>query len=292
MSRGVTRSDFRLLHSLRVRWAEVDMQKIVFNAHYLMYFDTAVTEYWRALGMPYEAAMHQLGGELYVVKAALEFHASAHVDDWLDVGLACRRVGNSSITFQGAIFRDEQHLISSEIVYVFADPAMQTSRPVPAALRELLAGYEAGESMLDVQTGDWATLGEAVRAVRTSVFVDEQRIPDGLVFDDADPGALHVLVSNRLGMPVGVGRLLPPDGQGDARVGRVATQRVLRGSGIGRAIMRALEEGARTRGARRLVLHAQRTAIPFYERLGYRRVGDMFDEAGIPHQEMVKPLGA
>lgn len=46
------RSDFRFFHRLRVRWAEVDMQKIVFNAHYLMYFDTAIADYWRALALP------------------------------------------------------------------------------------------------------------------------------------------------------------------------------------------------------------------------------------------------
>ena len=49
------RSDFRCLHRLRVRCAEVDMQKIVFNAHYLMYIDTAMSDYWRALALPYES---------------------------------------------------------------------------------------------------------------------------------------------------------------------------------------------------------------------------------------------
>ena len=51
------KSDFRFFHRLRVRWAEVDMQKIVFNAHYLMYFDTAIADYWRAMALPYEEAM-------------------------------------------------------------------------------------------------------------------------------------------------------------------------------------------------------------------------------------------
>ena len=60
------RADFRFFHRLRVRWAEVDMQKIVFNAHYLMYFDTAIADYWRALALPYEEAMPMLGGDLYV----------------------------------------------------------------------------------------------------------------------------------------------------------------------------------------------------------------------------------
>ena len=81
------RDDFRLLHRLRVRWAEVDMQKIVFNGHYLMYFDTAMADYWRALALPYEATMHALGGDLYVKKASVEYHASARYDDQLEVGL-------------------------------------------------------------------------------------------------------------------------------------------------------------------------------------------------------------
>lgn len=62
------RQNFRCVHRLRVRWAEVDMQKIVFNAHYLMYIDTAMSDYWRALALPYEASMQTLGGEMYVKK--------------------------------------------------------------------------------------------------------------------------------------------------------------------------------------------------------------------------------
>jgi YbgC/YbaW family acyl-CoA thioester hydrolase len=93
------RQDFRFFHRLRVRWAEVDMQKIVFNAHYLMYFDTAMTDYWRALALPYEETMVQLGGDLYVKKASVEYHGSARFDDRLDVALKCARIGTSSMTF-------------------------------------------------------------------------------------------------------------------------------------------------------------------------------------------------
>ena len=127
------RSDFRFFHRLRVRWAEVDMQKIVFNAHYLMYFDTAVADYWRELALPYEESMHALQGDLYVRKATVDFHASGRVDDVLDVAMRCARIGNSSILFEGALFRGEQFLVGCDLVYVFADPATQTSRPVPPA---------------------------------------------------------------------------------------------------------------------------------------------------------------
>ena len=71
------RTDFRFLERLRVRWAEVDLQQIVFNGHYLMYFDTAVAGYWRALAMPYASTMHYLGGDLFVRKSTLEYEGSA-----------------------------------------------------------------------------------------------------------------------------------------------------------------------------------------------------------------------
>src|SRR5688572_2685645 len=163
------RQDFRFFHRLRVRWAEVDMQKIVFNAHYLMYFDNAITDYWRALAMPYTETMVQLGGDLYVKKASVEYHGSARFDDRLDVALKCARIGTSSMTFTGAIFRGDELLITCELIYVFADPSSQTSKPVPPALRETLTAYEAGEDMLQVRTGDWAALGEHARHIRTEV---------------------------------------------------------------------------------------------------------------------------
>ncbi|MGM9427843.1 YbgC/FadM family acyl-CoA thioesterase [Hydrogenophaga sp. MI9] len=284
------RSDFRFFHRLRVRWAEVDMQKIVFNAHYLMYFDTAIADYWRALALPYEQAMHQLDGDLYVVKATVEFHASARVDDQIEVAMKCSRIGTSSMTFTGAIFRGDEHLISGEIVYVFADPVTQTSRPVPQVLRDILTGYEAGEAMASVQVGDWASLGTDARTVRTAVFVEEQRIPKDLEHDAADLGAVHAVVRNRLGQAVATGRLIPSGTPGVSQIGRLAVNRVLRGGALGTQVLQALVEAARARGDREVMLHAQRSAIGFYDRLGWQRRGEAFEEAGIAHQEMVLPL--
>jgi YbgC/YbaW family acyl-CoA thioester hydrolase len=285
----MNRRDFRFFHRLRVRWAEVDMQKIVFNAHYLMYFDTAVADYWRAIALPYEEAMQQLGGDLYVKKATVEFHASARMDDRLEIGMKCSRVGNSSMVFTGAIFRDNELLITCELVYVFADPATQKSQAVPAALRELLLGYEAGEDVLEVRTGSWADLREPARRIRTEVFIDEQRVPLEMEWDDADESCLHAVVFNRIGQAVGTGRLLPSQ-DGTAKIGRVAVNKVLRGSGIGQRLMTALMDAARQRGDKEIVLHAQRTAEAFYRGLGFTARGDEFEEAGIPHIEMTRSL--
>jgi YbgC/YbaW family acyl-CoA thioester hydrolase len=71
------RSDFRFADPLRVRWAEVDMQKVVFNGHYLMYVDTAMGNYWRALALPYEQTLAALDGDLFVRKSTLEYLAPA-----------------------------------------------------------------------------------------------------------------------------------------------------------------------------------------------------------------------
>ncbi len=285
----MNRQDFRFFHRLRVRWAEVDMQKIVFNAHYLMYFDTAVADYWRALAMPYEEAMRLLGGDLYVKKATVEFHASARMDDRLDVALRCGRIGNSSILFTGAIFRGDELLITCELVYVFADPATQTSRPVPAPLRDLLAGYEAGEPVVQLRTGTWAELGADAQRIRTEVFVQEQRIPADLEWDEADHTAVHAVACNRLGQAVATGRLLQ-HAPGVARIGRMAVDRALRGSGVGRQVLQALLAAAQARGDRQAVLHAQRSAAGFYLGLGFQPQGEEFEEAGIPHIEMARAL--
>jgi len=283
------KKDFRLFHRLRVRWAEIDMQKIVFNAHYLMYFDTAIADYWRALALPYEEAMQLLDGDMYLRKATVEFHASARVDDRLDIGMKCGRIGNSSVVFLGAVFRGGDLLASGELVYVFADPATQTSRPVPPPLREVLQGFEAGEPMCEVLIGNWASLGEEAAMLRREVFTEEQGVPAGIELDELDAQSVHAIGRNRLGQVIATGRLLPRGG-GPARIGRMAVRRVLRGGGHGAAILRALEDAARARGDREAMLHAQCDAEAFYTRLGYGAVGEPFEEAGIAHIEMRRLL--
>ena len=196
------RSDFRFFHRLRVRWAEIDMQKIVFNGHYLTYLDTAVTAYWGRVALPYETAFHILGGELYVKKATLEYHASALMDDDLSVGMKCSRLGKSSMVFEAGIFRGDKLLISGELIYVFADPKTQTSKPIPEALRNILLIYEAGESVVDLKLGTWEALKDFAAPLRTEVFVEEQEIPQDLEWDEHDVTALHALVVNKLGQPV------------------------------------------------------------------------------------------
>lgn len=138
----MTRSAFKFCHELHVRWAEVDRQGIVFNAHYLTYFDIGITEYWRAIGYPYPDALVAAGGDTFVVKATIEYHAAATYDDVLSVLVRVGRLGSSSIQFLLQIWRGEEHLISGEVIYVIADPQTRKSVPVPGFLREAISRYE------------------------------------------------------------------------------------------------------------------------------------------------------
>ncbi|MES2511461.1 MAG: YbgC/FadM family acyl-CoA thioesterase [Pseudomonadota bacterium] len=285
----MNRQDFRFFHPLRVRWVEVDMQKIVFNAHYLMYFDTAISDYWRALALPYEEAMHDLGGDLYVKKASVEYHGSARFDDRLDVALRCARVGNSSIQFTGAIFRGNDLLITAELIYVFADPATQTSKPVPEALRAIFTRFESGEGMTRLALGTWSELETDAAKVRSEVFLQEQKIPVDMEWDEMDGDAIHAVLYNGLGTPLGTGRLVTSS-PGVGRIGRMAVKRVLRGSQLGCEILHALTAHSQERGDQEVMLHAQLSARNFYERAGFTDRGEPFEEAGIPHIEMFKRL--
>lgn len=282
-------TDFRLRERLRVRWSEIDAQKIVFNGHYLTYFDTAVAGYWRAMALPYASTMAALGGDLYVRKATLDYLGSARYDDLLDVGMRCARVGTSSIGFQGAAFRQGELLVGVELVYVFADPATQTSRPVPATLRAAFDGFEAGEAMTELRCGGWAELGAGARQVRHAVFLAEQRIPAEIESDGADDAAFHALVTNRLGEALASGRLLR-EAPGVGRIGRMAVSQTLRGTGIGRSVLDALVDEAARRGEAEVTLHAQLGTEPFYRRAGFVPRGEAFDEAGLPHVEMVRAV--
>jgi predicted GNAT family N-acyltransferase len=140
---------------------------------------------------------------------------------------------------------------------------------------------------LAVRVGDWASLGEHARAVRLAVFVEEQGIAPELELDDRDRTALHAVAFDAAGIPVATGRLLP-----NAHIGRMAVIGALRGRGVGAAILRALVAIAGARGEREVRLHAQRDAVPFYERAGFVAIGEEYLEAGIAHRTMVRILAS
>jgi acyl-CoA thioester hydrolase len=136
-----TRADFRFFHRLRVRWAEVDLQRIVFNGNYLLYFDVAFTEYWRSTGLPDPIAQQEEGRELFVRKAELEYLGSATFDEELDIGVRCEKIGRSSLTIRLAIFRSQELLVVGSLVYVYASAAETISVEIPNTWRARLTAH-------------------------------------------------------------------------------------------------------------------------------------------------------
>ncbi|MFD3500222.1 GNAT family N-acetyltransferase [Streptomyces sp. NPDC058676] len=139
---------------------------------------------------------------------------------------------------------------------------------------------------------------EACFAVRKEVFVGEQGVPADLEYDAYDAGAVHVLAVREDGTPLGTARLLYGEEaaaktDGDLSVGslgRLAVTRDARGLGVGAALVRAVEDAARTRGLAAVDLHSQTHALGFYERLGYVAYGPEFPDAGIAHRAMRRVL--
>jgi len=138
----MAREDFRFVHRLRVRWAEVDKQGIVFNGHYLTYFDVGVTEYYRAIGQPYPAALVTAGTDFFAKKAEIEYHAPAEYDDLIDVCIRISRLGRTSFEFRIEIYREAQLLVSGNLVYVNADPTTRQPRPLPGFMRNGISSFE------------------------------------------------------------------------------------------------------------------------------------------------------
>ena len=298
-------ADFRFHHRLRVRWVEVDAQQVVFNGHYLTYLDVAVSEFWRVVGLPDPDATQHMGGDIFVRRNMLEYHAPARLDDWLDIGMRCERIGTSSITLNWALWSQGRLLVTGEVVYVFTDLATGRSAPVPEALRAQLNAHEQGLPVTQLACGPWAQQADAARTVRLAVFVGEQGIPEAEEWDADDADAVHAVVCNLAGLPLATGRLIlsgdPAQSEasgasdGDAagawaRIGRMAVLRSARGIGLGRQVLHALIGEARQRGVQHLSLHAQVAAMPLYAQAGFVPQGAVFDEVGIPHQRMTLAL--
>ena len=121
--------------------------------------------------------------------------------------------------------------------------------------------------------------------VRQEVFILEQGVPAELELDEFDLSADHVLVYQDAHC-IGTGRLLNLSAK-QAQIGRMAVLAKFIGKGVGKQIMRKLVDLAASQGVRKIILHSQVSALPFYEKLGFQAQGKSYDEAGIPHRNMM-----
>jgi predicted GNAT family N-acyltransferase len=131
----------------------------------------------------------------------------------------------------------------------------------------------------------WSEALPHARPVREKVFIEEQRVPRELEWDEWDERSDHAVARDLKGRAIGTARLLP-----DGRIGRMAVLREWRRRGVGAALMEALLGQARVQSMSRVTLHAQTQATGFYRRFGFSERGGEFLEAGIPHVEMALEL--
>jgi predicted GNAT family N-acyltransferase len=132
-----------------------------------------------------------------------------------------------------------------------------------------------------IEPADFQADRDDLRAVRNAVFVDEQQIPPEIEWDELDPRSLHLIARDSRHTPIGTGRLTP-----EHKIGRMAVLSAWRGQGVGKSLLAALLSEAQKRGWPEVSLNAQVPVIGFYEKFGFVKEGEVFIEAGIPHQAM------
>ena len=137
---------------------------------------------------------------------------------------------------------------------------------------------------IQIVQATWLASEKDLRAIRTSVFIDEQLVAPDFEWDEIDKTAVHLLAIHK-NVPIACLRIIECQ-----KIGRMAVQRVLRGANFGKNILNALIEQSNIRGDHEVCLHAQTSAIGFYRRLGFESRGAPFEEAGIGHLEMFKRL--
>ena len=131
----------------------------------------------------------------------------------------------------------------------------------------------------------WSQAISEALPIRTAVFIREQGVPEDLELDEFDENADHALAYIGLAC-VGTARLIQL-GDGKGQIGRMAVLEPYRRRGIGAELLYALMDHGKAHEISALKLHAQVLAIPFYEKLGFQAYGDIYDEAGIPHRNMI-----
>jgi len=136
------KSDFVFLFPHQVRWVECDPQWVVFNGHYLTYFDIAISEYGRHLNLPDGLERQKSGREFFARKASVDYLAPARYDDKLEIGVRVSYLGNSSLKFFIGIFRGDEVLTTGEMVYVYVDVKAQRSEPIPQSWRDKVLAFE------------------------------------------------------------------------------------------------------------------------------------------------------
>lgn len=127
------------VHRLRVRYSECDQQGVVFNGHYLFYYDNAITEMWRERIGPYQEMVTR-GYDIVVAEATLRYRNSARFDELVDISMPVAHLGTTSMIIRPE-FRVEDRLVADgEVRHVFVDPSTLAKKAMPDDIRSALSG--------------------------------------------------------------------------------------------------------------------------------------------------------
>jgi acyl-CoA thioester hydrolase len=126
------------VHRLRVRYSECDQQGVVFNGHYLFYYDVAINELWRDRVGPYHEMVTR-GYDIVVAEVNLRYRTAARFDDLLDIEMGVKHLGNTSMIVNPVYRVGERVIADGEIRHVFVDPATLAKKPMPDDIRTALA---------------------------------------------------------------------------------------------------------------------------------------------------------
>ena len=131
-------------YNFRIRYSEVDAQKIVYNSHYLTFLDVSIFEFFDAIGFNQEKYIKETNNEFHTVRAVVEYKAPATLGDTIEVLTRIKKIGNSSITFQQEIYlhQSDKLLATGEIVWVNTNQEKMVPTTVPDYLRQLLKDYQ------------------------------------------------------------------------------------------------------------------------------------------------------
>ena len=137
------------------------------------------------------------------------------------------------------------------------------------------------KNVVKIEQVNWQDAEAELRDIRTTVFIEEQSVPEELEWDEYDESGVHVLakIENKA---IATGRLLHT-----GQVGRMAVLKLYRKQGVGSKIIKEILSIADKMQMNIVFLHSQVDAIAFYQKFGFEEEGGVFDDAGIPHKKMI-----
>ena len=200
----MSRSQFNFFYSFRVRYSEVDAQGIVFNAHYLTFFDSAMTEYLRHINYDYVQEVKDRNEDFHTVKTLVEYKQPIKFDQIIDVCLKVKKIGKSSLTFYIEIHPSKEDILlaSGEVIWVNANQSTHKSVELPKDLCKKIEDLELYKDQLSNRLDPSMSIMQGINA-------KVRKNPKRVIFAEGeDENMLKAAVEfgkNKLGTPILIG---------------------------------------------------------------------------------------